>query len=243
MMEGRFSNVYDDGARADAYATLEFPGTYALAYRDLPDILARHVHGKKAVDFGCGAGRSSRVLRGLGFDVVGLDISEAMLARARARDPEGAYRLVPEGDVGIVPADSCDLVLSAFTFDNIPTQEKKIALLRGLGRLLRAEGRIVSVVSSPDIYVNEWASFSTRDFPENRSARCGDTVRIVMLDVEDRRPVVDVLWTDDGYREVHERAGLRVLEVRRPLGSDADDQRWVSETRIAPWVVYVLAPG
>jgi hypothetical protein len=40
-----FSNVYDDTRRADAYATLEFPGTYYLAYRDLPAILAEHVKG------------------------------------------------------------------------------------------------------------------------------------------------------------------------------------------------------
>ncbi len=241
-MEGRFSNVYDDGGRAEAYATLEFPGTYALAYRDLPDMLARHVHGRKAVDFGCGAGRSSRFLSGLGFEVVGLDISEAMLARARARDPQGDYRLVSDGDAVGLPPDSFDLVLSAFTFDNIPTRDRKVGLLSGLRRLLRADGRIVSVVSSPDIYVNEWASFSTQGFPENRNARCGDTVRIVMLDVDDRRPVEDILWTEEGYDDVHQAAGLRPIEVRRPLGSGADAQAWVSETRIAPWVLYVLAP-
>ena len=52
-----FANVYDDQARADAYATLEFPGTYFLAYLDLPAIIGEHVHGKIALDFGCGAGR------------------------------------------------------------------------------------------------------------------------------------------------------------------------------------------
>ncbi len=35
-MPAEFSNVYDDQARAQAYAELEFPGTYFLAYRDLP---------------------------------------------------------------------------------------------------------------------------------------------------------------------------------------------------------------
>jgi SAM-dependent methyltransferase len=243
MSNADFTNIYDDRARAKAYAALEYPATYYLAYRDLGSLIAAHVQGGAALDFGCGAGRSTRVLRGLGFDVVGLDISEAMLARARARDPQGDYRLVPDGDVGVLPPGSCDLVLSAFTFDNIPTAEKKIDIFRGLRRLLRADGRIVSVVSSPDIYVNEWASFSTRDFPENRNARCGDTVRIVMLDVEDRRPVEDVLWTDDGYREVYDRAALRVLEVHKPLGSETDGRAWVSETRITPWVLYVLAAG
>ena len=60
----------------------------------------------------------------------------------------------------------------------------------------------MSLVSSPDIYVNEWASFSTREFAgEPSRAQDGDIVRIVMLDVEDRRPVEDVLCADAGYRE------------------------------------------
>jgi SAM-dependent methyltransferase len=235
-----FSNVYDDQRRADAYATLEFPGTYFLAYRDLPAIIARHVRGGKAIDFGCGAGRSTRFLRRLGFDATGVDISAPMVARARQLDPEGDYRLVADGDVSVLPAGECDLVLSVFTFDNIPTREKKVTLFRGLGKLLRDGGRIVSLVSSPDIYINEWASFSTKDYPANREARCGDKVLIVMLDVEDRRPVEDILWTDEGYRDVYTGAGLRVVETFRPLGKPEDGAAWVSETTIAPWVVYVL---
>ena len=236
-----FSNVYDDGTRADAYATLEFPGTYFLAYRDLPAIIRAHVRGRSAVDFGCGAGRSTRFLRGLGFDAVGVDISDAMLARARELDPAGDYRRVADGDLGALASATADLVLSVFTFDNIPTREKKIALFRDMRRLLRPGGRIVSLVSSPDIYVNEWTSFSTRDFPGNRTARSGDKVLIVMLDVADRRPVEDVLWTDDSYRDVYRHAGLEVVDTYRPLGNASDGPAWVSETTIAPWVIYVLA--
>lgn len=237
-----FGNVYDDQARADAYATLEFPGTYFLAYRDLPAIIGEHVRGKNALDFGCGAGRSTRFLQTLGFDVVGVDISEAMLARARERDARGDYRLIADGDVGSLPSGTYDLVLSVFTFDNIATQEKKVTLFRGLARLLKSGGRIVSLVSSPDIYVNEWASFSTKNFPQNRSARSGDKVLIVMLDVEDPRPVEDILWTDEAYIDVYDRAGLSVIASYRPLGKPDEAQSWVSETKIAPWVVYVLGP-
>ncbi len=32
-----FRNCYDDDAYAAAYAKLEFPGTYCLAFRDLPE--------------------------------------------------------------------------------------------------------------------------------------------------------------------------------------------------------------
>jgi SAM-dependent methyltransferase len=241
-MTAEFSNVYDDRARADAYAELEFPGTYYLAYRDLPTIIGGHVRGGKAVDFGCGAGRSTRFLRELGFDTVGVDISEHMLARARERDPGGEYCLLPDGDLGGLSAGIYDLVLSAFTFDNIPTMERKIALLSSLKRLLKGGGRIVNLVSAPDIYLNEWASFSTKDFPENRTARSGDKVLIVMLDVEDRRPVEDILCTDYDYHESYKRAGLMPIETYRPLAKPNEAHSWVSETTIAPWVIYVLGP-
>ena len=35
-MNHTFGNVYEDEERARAYATLQFPGTYYLAFRDLP---------------------------------------------------------------------------------------------------------------------------------------------------------------------------------------------------------------
>lgn len=239
-MKHDFQNVYSDDARASAYAELEYPGTYYLAFRDLPSLINKHVHGRAALDFGCGAGRSSRFLEDLGFDVVGVDIAERMLARARERNPSGDYRLVPDGDLSDLDGERFDLVLSAFTFDNVPTIEKRQALFRGLSRLLNEGGCIINLVSSPEIYLNEWASFSTKDFPENRSATSGDGVRIVMLDVDDRRPVEDVLWTDGDYRELYSASGLDLLETHAPLGLPSDPCSWVSETRLSPWAIYVV---
>ncbi len=243
MTDREFSNVYDDELRARAYAALEFPATYYLAYRDLPAILAEHVRGRKALDFGCGAGRSTRFLRKLGFDALGVDIAPPMLAQARKLDPEGDYRLVPEGNLGGLVATAYDLILSAFTFDNVPTLEKKLVLFESLKRLLKEDGRIVNLVSSPEIYLHEWASFSTLAFPENRTAKSGDTVRVLMLDVEDRRPVEDILWTDEDYHEVYRRAGLKAIKTYRPLAKPSEPYPWVSETMVAPWVIYVLGHG
>jgi hypothetical protein len=129
--------------------------------------------------------------------------------------------------------------LAAFTFDNMAT-EAKAAALGGLRVLLVPAGCLFLVVSSPAIYINEWASFSTREFPENRHARDGDRVRIIMLDVPDRRPVEDVFCTDTHYRRLFENAGLRVLDVQRPLATGKEDTQWVSETKTAAWTIYVL---
>lgn len=238
-----FSNVYDDAERAESYAKLEFPGTYYLAYRDLPVIIFDHVKSRKAMDFGCGTGRSTRFLGKLGFSVVGVDISEDMIRKAGELDPEGDYRVVEDGDLSQFEDGVFDLVLSVFTFDNIPTMEKKVRNFREIRRLLKGEGRVVSLVSSPEIYVYEWTSFSTRDFPENRLAKSGDKVRITMTDVEDKRPVEDVVWTDESYRDTYRKAGLELVKTYRPLAREDEPYKWANETRIAPWTIYVLKKG
>jgi SAM-dependent methyltransferase len=242
-MNTNLSNLYGDRMRANAYAELEFPRTYYLAFRDLPELIGRHVRGRKAFDFGCGAGRSTRFLEQLGFDVEGADISEAMLVQARERDPQGHYFLMPDGDFSGFAAGAYDLVLAAFPFDNIATMDRKVGLLESLRKLLKPEGRLVNLVSTPELYRHEWASFSTRDYPGNREARSGDEVLIVMLDVEDRRPVEDTLCTDSDYVAAYARAGLALLETHRPLGRTNEAHAWVSETAVAPWALYVLGPA
>ena len=92
-------NCYDDDGYAAAYARLEFPGTYYLAFRDLPQLFDRHVRGRRALDFGCGTGRSTRFLIAQGFAATGVDIAAEMVRRAWAIDPAGDYRLVADGDL------------------------------------------------------------------------------------------------------------------------------------------------
>ena len=240
-MPSEFTNVYADPARAQAYATLECPGTYYLAFRDLPELLRRCPPGGRALDFGCGTGRSTRFLKDLGLRAEGIDIAEAMLAHARFLDPQGSYRLVPIDRPPELPRQSYDLVLAAFTFDNIPTPAIKADLLLRLREALRPEGRIVLIVSRPELYTREWVSFSTKAFPENRRAQSGDPVRIIILDVPDSRPVEDILFTDAAYQEVFDAAGLRLVQAMRPLGTLDDQIAWVSETMVAPWSLYELA--
>ncbi|HWR83635.1 MAG TPA: class I SAM-dependent methyltransferase [Candidatus Deferrimicrobium sp.] len=236
----QFDNVYEDNRRAEAYAKLEYPGTYYLAYRDLPAIISEHVRGRRALDFGCGTGRSTRFLRSLGFDTIGIDIAQNMIGKAREIDPRGDYRLIVDDSLVSLQDEVFDLVLAAFTFDNIATMQKKISLFKCLGSLLDNRGTIVNLVSSPEIYTHEWASFTTKDFPENRLAKSGDRVRIIMKDVEDQRPVEDILCDDQTYREVYKQAGLEPINMYKPLAREYEPYEWVDETRIAPWVIYVL---
>ena len=234
-----FRNVYDHADYAASYAALDWQGTYSLLERDLPAILEEHVAGRRALDFGCGAGRSTRFLRACGFEVEGVDVSESMLDAARAADPGGTYRLLSEKELEQL-SPAFDLVFAAFPFDNIPS-ERKLEILRALRRCLTPASRVINIVSSPEIYTNEWMTFSTRDYPENAGARDGDVVRIVTRQFVE--PAEDVLCSDRTYAELYERAGFSQLATYRPLGRPDDGQSWLSELTIAPWVIYVLGPN
>jgi ubiquinone/menaquinone biosynthesis C-methylase UbiE len=234
-----FTNVYSDAGRAESYAGLEFPGTYYLAYRDLPAIIGKHVTGNTALDFGCGTGRSTRFLKRLGFNALGIDISSNMIRLAQKADTDGSYQLVEDGNFNGLGSARFDLVLSAFAFDNIPGVARRCALLRGLRDRLSDNGRIIILASTPEIYIHEWASFTTKDFPENLQAKSGDAVKIVMKDVADQRPVVDIIWFDDDYRRLFEEAGLETIARYAPVGRQDEPYEWIAETEIAPWVIYI----
>jgi hypothetical protein len=130
--------------------------------------------------------------------------------------------------------------MSVFTFDNIPGWENRTAILSGLRDLLNPRGKLICLDSTPELYTNEWASFSNKDFPENWTAKTGDIVRDVMLDVEDRRPVEDIFWTVEDYHKLFSEAGLVLEETYKPLGNSDEPFKWVSETEIAPWIIFVL---
>jgi ubiquinone/menaquinone biosynthesis C-methylase UbiE len=235
-----FSNSYEDFLRAIAYAQLEFSGTYYLAYRDLPEIIWKNVSGSEALDFGCGAGRSTRFLKELGFKVIGVDISKTMIDQAKMIDSKGNYQLIKDEHFDRFNDEIFDLILSIFTFDNIPTREKKIRNLLEIARVLKTEGSFIILVSSPEIYFNEWASFSTKDFPENKKAKSGEIVKIIITDIADKRPVEDVVCYPEDYREMFTESGFRLVNSYKPLAKESEKYKWVNETKIAPWTIYVL---
>ena len=239
-VESDFENSWDSKFRAESYARLEFPNTYYLAYRDLPEILRRHVSGRDAIDFGCGTGRSTRFLKQLGFNATGIDISGEMLKIALSLDQGGNYMLVENGKYSHLGEGNYDLVQAIFTFDNIPGWENRTNILVALKKLLKPGGKLILLDSTPEIYVNEWASFSTKNFRTNFNAVTGDKVFTTMLDVEDKSPVEDIFWSLPDYYRLFELAGLKETAFYKPLGNKEEPFKWVTETTVAPWMIFVL---
>jgi trans-aconitate methyltransferase len=78
--------------------------------------------GTRALDFGCGLGRLTHALADHFDQVIGVDISPKMIARARSlNSPSGVceYRINDTGDLRWCPDASCDLVVSLLTLQHM----------------------------------------------------------------------------------------------------------------------------
>lgn len=76
----RRSETFDQSPGHEIFNEVERAGWHALFRRHLKD-----GRGRSVLDLASGTGVISHLLHDIGFDVTGLDFSEAMLARARAK--------------------------------------------------------------------------------------------------------------------------------------------------------------
>jgi SAM-dependent methyltransferase len=98
--------------------------------------------GTRLLDAGCGAGGMSALAASRGAQVNGLDAAEALLAIARARVPDGDFRL---GDLEALPyADGTfDAVIAA---DVLAYVADPLTALRELRRVCTRQGRVALAV-------------------------------------------------------------------------------------------------
>jgi ubiquinone/menaquinone biosynthesis C-methylase UbiE len=96
---------------------------------------------ESALDVGCGEGRFCRLLKACRIPVVGIDPTEALLAQAMKRDPDGDYRLA-NAEALPFPGATFDLVISYLTLIDIAdfrlALQEMVRVLRPSGTLLIA---------------------------------------------------------------------------------------------------------
>jgi ubiquinone/menaquinone biosynthesis C-methylase UbiE len=220
---------------AKAYAELGITDTFFLAYRDIPELLENYVTGKKALDYGCGGGRSTRVLKSLGFNAIGVDVSADMIREAKERDPQGNYQKITQKLP--FPAESFDLVLSSIVLLETPSLEKMTKIVSEMKRVLKKKGAIIIITGTPEAYSCDAASFIC-DFPENKHLKSGDKAKGVLRGTD--VVLYDYVWFDEDYRSVFRNAKLNVVDARKPLATGKEPYNWISEKEVAPWIIYTL---
>ncbi|HYT18463.1 MAG TPA: class I SAM-dependent methyltransferase [Thermoplasmata archaeon] len=108
------------------------------------------VRGRRVLDLACGNGYLSRRFARAGANVVGVDASAPILARARAREehePLGiVYHVADAADLHMMEDAGFDVVACNMAFMDMEDVEKPI---RESARILRPGGRLVASLSHP----------------------------------------------------------------------------------------------
>lgn len=185
--------------------------------------------GAHILDLCCGTGRHSFVLADYGYQVTGLDLSEALLAEARRMDTAQRVRWV-HGDMRKLPFDSeFDGVVNLFTsFGYFADDRDNEQVFIQIRHALKPGGRYVIDFLNREFVIAQLVPYSEKwvdglKIEEYRSVQ-GDyvTKRLVITDQQETRTYKErvKMYTLEQMRRFADNNGLSVQKV---MGSAAGD--------------------
>ena len=151
-LQNKSLNLTDNMLQTISYAPV---GTGFLAFRDIGVIIKEHVKGDNALDFGCGAGRSSRILQEHGLKVTGVDTSSDMINQARNISKDIKYILIEKNNFKNI-GEQFNLIFVSFVLMELPSTQEITILIKNLRNLLAENGKLILIVASDDFYNSDW---------------------------------------------------------------------------------------
>lgn len=242
------------------YAAIQLEGQYLLAAHFVGDVVRATPEPRKVlVDFGCGAGKSTRAVAGLVCDggrVIGVDISNDFLTEARTLTEQldtsnrvtYEYRkVVRVHGREVIPVDdeSADIVTSTIVLQELQSELQLANALYEMGRIARTGAVLALACVSDHITTEDYTTFTYAGFPENASnALAGVNIR------KCRSTVSSIVWEQDRHWSAEtmlpllERGGWRDLQATYPLAPETlrpfprqPEISWRDETRVAPLLI------
>jgi 2-polyprenyl-3-methyl-5-hydroxy-6-metoxy-1,4-benzoquinol methylase len=165
----------------------------------------------RVLDVGCGEGRFSAELAQAGMTVVGVDVAEEPLRRARARHPLLDLRIVPAEDRWPLAAASFDVVWAGETIEHIADTGGWLSEVR---RVLRPGGRLLLSTPAHGRLTMLWCALSGRAFDAHFDPR-SDHLRFYT------RRTLERLLADLGFADIEVREAGGPPGVRRLLLASA----------------------
>lgn len=238
-------NFYQNQGNAQAYSHRNYQETYYLIERCLDVYFNDHwpmqsrCHAN-VVDFGCGTGSSSRLLRDFGFShILGLDPSASMIEAAKELDVMGDYRQLSTNFDWQDVKSRFDLVSSSFVLPVLSTEKDVYDYLHQGRQMMKENGTFLIVTAGKEAFdpKNSWLSWH-QDFPENSYLYNGGPVKGFLKKAE--LLLCDTLWTQEFLYQAFEDNHLSVETLLQPLGKALDPYPWLSELSVSPFEIYIL---
>jgi 2-polyprenyl-3-methyl-5-hydroxy-6-metoxy-1,4-benzoquinol methylase len=189
------------------------PSDFALRGRFL---LERVSAGERVLDVGCGEGRFAVELLGAGAQVVGIDVAEEPLRRARARHPELDLRLVSDAGPWELEDSSFDVVWAGEVLEHVADTSAWLSEVR---RVLRSGGSLLLSTPAHERLTLLRVALSGRAFAERFEPR-GDHLRFYSRDTLTR------LLGDFGLAQINVRGAGGLPGARRLLLAHAIRERF-----------------
>jgi SAM-dependent methyltransferase len=173
-------DTYDETTYGERIAQI-YDELYAEVEDETIDLLQELANGGKALELGIGTGRVALPLYRRGVPVTGIDASQSMITRLRAKPDGGALQVVHGSFAEINIDEEFDLIYVVFnTFYNLRNQDEQVHCFRSIAEHLTPDGVFLVEAFVPDL---------TR-FDRNQTVRAinldNDRVR---LDVSRHDPV------------------------------------------------------
>ena len=134
----RYAEAYAEQVRGQAAAGTDVHGEAALVERLVPP-------PARVLDAGCGTGRLGARLVERGYDVVGCDADETMVAVARAEHPDVPWEVADLADLAGAPLGApFDVVVLAGNVIPLLDPGTLVAAVRGCAGVLRPGGLLLA---------------------------------------------------------------------------------------------------
>jgi ubiquinone/menaquinone biosynthesis C-methylase UbiE len=220
--------------KAKFYASEDITETGYLAYRDIVKFIPKEFKKHKTLDFGCGTGRSTRLLKNYGLQTVGVDISNAMLSQAKKLDLGSKYILVNKNPPLPFKNNEFHLILSTLVLFEIPSLNQMERILSDINRIMHKNGKAIFVTGSEEMYFHKWLSI--HPLTHKKSLKSGELIQVKL---KEDLILNDYFWTNNDYQQVFKKSGFLCEKIHHPLGVKGE-YAWISELTHSPYVLYVL---
>jgi SAM-dependent methyltransferase len=168
------------------------------------------ISGARAIDYACGTGHFSRLLKKLGATyVLGVDLSPAMIETAQQEERQNPLGILYEVSDAATMAvfGSFDVATAVFLFNYAKDEQTLARMFSSVAANLTGDGRLIAVVPNPD-FINGRNDLLPYGYVLEEIGKGPENLRVRMSFVDEDFSIEFTQWSRGAYANALERAGF-----------------------------------